>query len=124
MDAARFLKKSQLSDVILSKIWDMADPQSRGSLDKSGLFVALKLCALAQTGKDLNMSNLSLELPPPKMVKQSLYIYNQRRNIHLCISFYYFFVFSYFREISQLFHKRLSRMLCPLLNLSTVEIGQ
>ncbi|XP_025075212.1 epidermal growth factor receptor substrate 15-like 1 [Pogonomyrmex barbatus] len=45
----------------------MADPQSRGSLDKSGLFVALKLCALAQTGKDLNMSNLSLELPPPKM---------------------------------------------------------
>ncbi|EZA52898.1 hypothetical protein DMN91_010464 [Ooceraea biroi] len=67
MDAARFLKKSQLSDVILSKIWDMADPQSRGSLDKSGLFVALKLCALAQTGKDLNMSNLNLELPPPKM---------------------------------------------------------
>ncbi|XP_011704328.1 PREDICTED: epidermal growth factor receptor substrate 15-like 1 isoform X3 [Wasmannia auropunctata] len=67
MDAARFLKKSQLSDVILSKIWDMADPQSRGSLDKSGMFVALKLCALAQTGKDLNMSNLSLELPPPKM---------------------------------------------------------
>ncbi|XP_014484049.1 PREDICTED: epidermal growth factor receptor substrate 15-like 1 isoform X2 [Dinoponera quadriceps] len=67
MDAARFLKKSQLSDVILSKIWDMADPQSRGSLDKSGLFVALKLCALAQSGKDLNMSNLNLELPPPKM---------------------------------------------------------
>ncbi|XP_029662694.1 epidermal growth factor receptor substrate 15-like 1 isoform X1 [Formica exsecta] len=67
MDAARFLKKSQLSDVILSKIWDMADPQSRGFLDKSGLFVALKLCALAQTGKDLNMSNLGLELPPPKM---------------------------------------------------------
>ncbi|XP_012215590.1 epidermal growth factor receptor substrate 15-like 1 isoform X2 [Linepithema humile] len=67
MDAARFLKKSQLSDVILSKIWDMADPQSRGFLDKSGLFVALKLCALAQTGKDLNMSNLNLELPPPKM---------------------------------------------------------
>ncbi|KAL0114962.1 hypothetical protein PUN28_010493 [Cardiocondyla obscurior] len=67
MDAARFLKKSQLSDVILSKIWDMADPQSRGFLDKSGMFVALKLCALAQTGKDLNMSNLSLELSPPKM---------------------------------------------------------
>ncbi|XP_015433947.1 PREDICTED: epidermal growth factor receptor substrate 15-like 1 isoform X2 [Dufourea novaeangliae] len=67
MEAARFLKKSQLSDVILSKIWDMADPQSRGSLDKSGLFVALKLCALAQAGRDLNMSNLNMELPPPKM---------------------------------------------------------
>lgn len=74
MDAARFLKKSQLSDVILSKIWDMADPQSRGFLDKSGLFVALKLCALAQTGKDLNMSNLSLELSPPKMVNLDVYM--------------------------------------------------
>ncbi|XP_015585012.1 epidermal growth factor receptor substrate 15-like 1 isoform X2 [Cephus cinctus] len=67
MEAARFLKKSQLSDVILSKIWDMADPQSRGSLDKAGLFVALKLCALAQEGWDLNMANLNLETAPPKM---------------------------------------------------------
>ncbi|XP_078036718.1 epidermal growth factor receptor pathway substrate 15 isoform X1 [Augochlora pura] len=67
MEAARFLKKSQLDDDILSQIWDMADPQSRGSLDKSGLFVALKLCALAQTGRDVNMSNLNMELPPPKM---------------------------------------------------------
>ncbi|XP_053994588.1 epidermal growth factor receptor substrate 15-like 1 isoform X2 [Hylaeus volcanicus] len=67
MEAARFLKKSQLSDKVLSQIWDMADPQSRGSLDKSGLFVALKLCALAQAGRDVSMSNLSMELPPPKM---------------------------------------------------------
>ncbi|CAK9797075.1 Epidermal growth factor receptor substrate 15-like 1, partial [Anthophora quadrimaculata] len=67
MEAARFLKKSQLSDDVLGKIWDMADPQSRGSLDKSGLFVALKLCALAQAGRDPSMSNLSMELPPPKM---------------------------------------------------------
>ncbi|KAG7202414.1 hypothetical protein KM043_018729 [Ampulex compressa] len=67
MEAARFLKKSQLNDDTLSKIWDMADPQSRGSLDKSGLFVALKLCALAQSGCDVNMSNINIELPPPKM---------------------------------------------------------
>ncbi|XP_076386138.1 epidermal growth factor receptor pathway substrate 15 isoform X2 [Megachile rotundata] len=67
MEAARFLKKSQLSDAILGEIWDMADPQSRGLLDKSGLFVALKLCALAQAGREISMSNLSLELPPPKM---------------------------------------------------------
>jgi len=85
MDAARFLKKSQLSDVILSKIWDMADPQSRGSLDKSGLFVALKLCALAQTGKDLNMSNLSLELPPPKMVNLYIHTFSIDWNKH-CLS--------------------------------------
>jgi len=91
MDAARFLKKSQLSDVILSKIWDMADPQSRGSLDKSGLFVALKLCALAQTGKDLNISNLSLELPPPKMVNLHINTFLQLEQalffILYCLSF-------------------------------------
>lgn len=68
MDAARFLKKSQLSDVILSKIWDMADPQSRGSLDKTGMFVALKLCAFAQAGRELNIANLSQDIAPPKMV--------------------------------------------------------
>ncbi|KAG8040897.1 hypothetical protein G9C98_001885 [Cotesia typhae] len=67
MDAARFLKKSQLSDVILSKIWDMADPQSRGSLDKTGMFVALKLCAFAQAGRELNIANLIQDIAPPKM---------------------------------------------------------
>ncbi|XP_011312407.1 epidermal growth factor receptor substrate 15-like 1 isoform X2 [Fopius arisanus] len=67
MEAARFLKKSQLSDVILSKIWDMADPQARGSLDKSGMFVALKLCAFAQAGHELNIANVNLDVPPPKM---------------------------------------------------------
>ncbi|KAK0173240.1 hypothetical protein PV328_006470 [Microctonus aethiopoides] len=67
LEAARFLKKSKLSDVILSKIWDMADPQSRGSLDKSGMFVALKLCAFAQAGRELNMANLSQDIQPPNM---------------------------------------------------------
>lgn len=70
LEAARFLKKSKLSDVILSKIWDMADPQSRGSLDKSGMFVALKLCAFAQAGRELNMANLSQDIQPPNMVDE------------------------------------------------------
>ncbi|XP_043288802.1 epidermal growth factor receptor substrate 15-like 1 isoform X3 [Venturia canescens] len=65
--AARFLKKSQLSDIVLSRIWDMSDPQSRGFLDKSGMFVALKLCAFAQAGRELNIANLSQDTPPPKM---------------------------------------------------------
>ena len=53
---------------MLSKIWDMADPQSRGALDKTGMFVALKLCAFAQLGRELNIANLSQDVAPPKMV--------------------------------------------------------
>lgn len=34
LDAARFLKKSRLSDVVLSKIWDLSDPTGKGYLDK------------------------------------------------------------------------------------------
>ncbi|CAF4876681.1 unnamed protein product [Pieris macdunnoughi] len=67
LDAARFLKKSRLSDVVLSKIWDLSDPNGKGYLDKAGLFVALKLVALAQAGKDINMSNIHSEAPPPKV---------------------------------------------------------
>uniref|UniRef100_A0A8D0GTW8 EH domain-containing protein n=1 Tax=Sphenodon punctatus TaxID=8508 RepID=A0A8D0GTW8_SPHPU len=33
-DASLFLKKSALSDVILGKIWDLADPEGKGYLDK------------------------------------------------------------------------------------------
>nr|CAH7760911.1 unnamed protein product [Callosobruchus chinensis] len=67
MEAARFLKKSGLSDVILSKIWDLSDPGGRGCLDKAGMFVALKLVALVQNGKDLSVSNVHIDVPPPKM---------------------------------------------------------
>ena len=67
MDAAKFLKKSNLSDIILSKIWDISDPNSRGFLDKSGMFIALKLCALAQQGHNLSISNIYMDISPPKM---------------------------------------------------------
>ncbi|KAL3286824.1 hypothetical protein HHI36_001314 [Cryptolaemus montrouzieri] len=67
MEAARFLKRSGLSDVILSKIWDLSDPGGRGCLDKSGMFVALKLVALVQSGKDLSVNNVHMDVPPPKM---------------------------------------------------------
>lgn len=43
MAGANFLKKSGLSDVVLSRIWDLSDPNAKGFLDKHGLFVALKL---------------------------------------------------------------------------------
>ncbi|PNF19457.1 Epidermal growth factor receptor substrate 15-like 1 [Cryptotermes secundus] len=67
LDAARFLKKSGLSDVILSKVWDLSDPAGKGYLNKGGFFVALKLVSLAQTGKDVNMVNITADVPPPKM---------------------------------------------------------
>lgn len=68
MEAARFLKKSGLSDVVLSRVWDLSDPGSRGCLDKAGMFVALKLVAVAQSGQDINLANVTCDLPPPKMV--------------------------------------------------------
>ncbi|XP_019871079.1 epidermal growth factor receptor substrate 15-like 1 isoform X3 [Aethina tumida] len=67
MEAARFLKRSGLSDVMLSKIWDLSDPGGRGCLDKAGMFVALKLVALVQNGKDLSIANVNVDVPPPKM---------------------------------------------------------
>ncbi|KAF2898945.1 hypothetical protein ILUMI_07229 [Ignelater luminosus] len=67
MEAARFLKRSGLSDVVLSRVWDLSDPGGRGCLDKAGMFVALKLVALAQAGHDINLSNITHDMPPPKM---------------------------------------------------------
>ncbi|XP_068021020.1 epidermal growth factor receptor substrate 15-like 1 isoform X4 [Melanerpes formicivorus] len=65
-EAALFLKKSGLSDNILGKIWDLADPEGKGYLDKQGFYVALRLVACAQNGHDVNLSSLNLTVPPPK----------------------------------------------------------
>ncbi|XP_019393996.1 PREDICTED: epidermal growth factor receptor substrate 15-like 1 [Crocodylus porosus] len=65
-EAALFLKKSGLSDIVLGKIWDLADPEGKGYLDKQGFFVALRLVACAQNGHDVTLSNLTLTVPPPK----------------------------------------------------------
>lgn len=73
LDAARFLKKSGLSDVILSKVWDLSDPAGKGYLNKGGFFVALKLVSLAQTGNDVNMVNITADVPPPKMVSPTIF---------------------------------------------------
>ncbi|XP_028643630.1 epidermal growth factor receptor substrate 15-like 1 isoform X4 [Grammomys surdaster] len=65
-EAALFLKKSGLSDIILGKIWDLADPEGKGFLDKQGFYVALRLVACAQSGHEVTLTNLSLTMPPPK----------------------------------------------------------
>ncbi|XP_035279600.1 epidermal growth factor receptor substrate 15-like 1 isoform X2 [Anguilla anguilla] len=65
-EAALFLKKSELSDSTLGKIWELADPDGKGYLDKQGFFVALRLVACAQNGKDVSIASLSLPVTPPK----------------------------------------------------------
>ncbi|XP_061694926.1 epidermal growth factor receptor substrate 15-like 1 isoform X2 [Syngnathoides biaculeatus] len=65
-DAAQFLKKSGLSDNTLGKIWDLADSERKGYLDKRGFFIALRLVASAQAGHDVSLSNLAQTVAPPK----------------------------------------------------------
>ncbi|OXB58729.1 hypothetical protein ASZ78_010615 [Callipepla squamata] len=69
-EAALFLKKSGLSDSVLGKIWDLADPEGKGYLDKQGFYVALRLVACAQNGHEVTLSSLNLTVPPPKFVEE------------------------------------------------------
>ncbi|NP_031969.1 epidermal growth factor receptor substrate 15 isoform A [Mus musculus] len=66
LDAAAFLKKSGLPDLILGKIWDLADTDGKGVLSKQEFFVALRLVACAQNGLEVSLSSLSLAVPPPR----------------------------------------------------------
>ncbi|XP_056912067.1 epidermal growth factor receptor substrate 15-like 1 isoform X10 [Takifugu flavidus] len=64
-DAAQFLKKSGLPDSTLGKIWDLADSDKKGYLDKRGFFIALRLVASAQSGNEINLNNLNQHLAAP-----------------------------------------------------------
>ncbi|XP_068599541.1 epidermal growth factor receptor substrate 15-like 1 [Brachionichthys hirsutus] len=70
-EAAVFLKKSGLPDVTLGKIWDLADPDCKGYLDRQGFFVALRLVACAQSSEEVSLSSLNLTVPPPKFKDSS-----------------------------------------------------
>ncbi|XP_033884725.3 epidermal growth factor receptor substrate 15-like isoform X2 [Acipenser ruthenus] len=65
-DAALFLKKSGLADLVLGKIWDLADAEQKGFLNKREFFIALRLVACAQNGLDVSLSSLHLAVVPPK----------------------------------------------------------
>ncbi|XP_058815246.1 epidermal growth factor receptor substrate 15-like 1 isoform X2 [Topomyia yanbarensis] len=82
LDAAKFLKKSGLSDVVLSRIWDLSDPSGRGFLTKEGFFVALKLIGLAQEGSEFNMKNIYNELPKPPKVGELPKVPAQVKLVH------------------------------------------
>ncbi|XP_053325816.1 epidermal growth factor receptor substrate 15 [Spea bombifrons] len=65
-DAALFLKKSGLPDLVLGKIWDLADKDSKGYLNKQEFFAALQLVACAQNGMDVSLGSLKMVVPPPR----------------------------------------------------------
>ncbi|XP_067270218.1 epidermal growth factor receptor substrate 15 isoform X1 [Pseudorasbora parva] len=65
-DAALFLKRSGLADLVLGKIWDLADSERKGSLNKQQFFVALRLVACAQNGLEVSLKSLNTAVPPPK----------------------------------------------------------
>lgn len=50
------------------QIWDLADPGGKGYLDKHAFFIALKLIALVQNGKEANMAIIGLPVSLPNMV--------------------------------------------------------
>ncbi|BES90284.1 eclosion hormone [Nesidiocoris tenuis] len=70
VDAAKFLKKSGLSDLVLSTIWDLSDPNGKGYLNRAGFYTALKLVSLAQIGQEVSIANTTMYTPPPKLSGQ------------------------------------------------------
>ncbi|XP_077389940.1 epidermal growth factor receptor substrate 15 isoform X3 [Festucalex cinctus] len=65
-DAALFLKRSGLADLVLGKIWDLSDSERKGSLNKQQFFIALRLVACAQNGLEVALKSLNVAVPPPK----------------------------------------------------------
>ncbi|XP_043985973.1 epidermal growth factor receptor substrate 15 isoform X4 [Gambusia affinis] len=65
-DAALFLKQSGLADMVLGKIWDLADIERKGFLNKQQFFIALRLVACAQNGLEVALKSLNVAVPPPK----------------------------------------------------------
>ncbi|KAM5148521.1 epidermal growth factor receptor substrate 15 [Mantella aurantiaca] len=65
-DAAVFLKRSGLPDLVLGKVWDLADTESKGYLNKQEFFVALQLVACAQNGMEVSLSSVKKVVPPPR----------------------------------------------------------
>lgn len=54
--AKDILIKSNLPPVILGQIWQLADPQNNGYLDKNGFFLALRIIGKVQSGNQLTAS--------------------------------------------------------------------
>ncbi|OZC06237.1 hypothetical protein X798_06779 [Onchocerca flexuosa] len=70
-EAAAFLKRSNLSVTTLGQIWELADYNRKGCLDKTGAFIAFKLVAAAQQGQPISWNSLLLKLEPPSFASRS-----------------------------------------------------
>uniref|UniRef100_A0A673YTQ5 Epidermal growth factor receptor pathway substrate 15 n=1 Tax=Salmo trutta TaxID=8032 RepID=A0A673YTQ5_SALTR len=70
-DAALFLKRSGLADLVLGKIWDLADSERKGCLNKQQFFIALRLVACAQNGLEVALKSLNLAVSLPKFHDRS-----------------------------------------------------
>ncbi|KAH8554905.1 hypothetical protein BGW37DRAFT_451581 [Umbelopsis sp. PMI_123] len=64
-EAIEFFAKSGLSPNVLSEIWDIADEANVGSLDAQAFYVALKLIACRQQGKEISKPVLSTRVKVP-----------------------------------------------------------
>lgn len=56
-------------------MWDISDTGRKGYLDKQGFYVALKMVSLAQAGFDVNIRNILMDSPAPKVVSNILSSY-------------------------------------------------
>ncbi|VDK84361.1 unnamed protein product [Onchocerca ochengi] len=70
-EAAAFLKRSNLSVTTLGQIWELADYNRKGCLDKTGAFIAFKLVAASQQGQPISWNSLLLKLEPPSFASRS-----------------------------------------------------
>ncbi|VDM38124.1 unnamed protein product [Toxocara canis] len=70
-EAAAFLKRSNLNVNTLGQIWELADYNRRGCLDKLGAFIAFKLVAACQQGHSPTQAALTLNLDPPSFASRS-----------------------------------------------------
>ncbi|XP_047229696.1 epidermal growth factor receptor substrate 15-like 1 isoform X4 [Girardinichthys multiradiatus] len=51
---------------LVLQIWDLADPEGKGYLDRQGFYFALHLVACAQNGHEVSVSSINLTVAPPK----------------------------------------------------------
>lgn len=67
-EAAAFLKRSGLPQSTLKEIWEIADQNSEMALNRDNFYIALRLVALAQNGRDVSVESImsDIDVPLPK----------------------------------------------------------